>query len=98
MIDDEERLSFLQAVAKKVDNENSQDAYVFALVAVARVKLDLEDLDGARKDLDAAERILDSFDSVENIVHAAYYDANAGYYQVRCSYKLLLCNILANGL
>lgn len=80
--DDEERLSFLQTVAKKADNENSQDAYVFASVAVARVKLDLDDLDGARKDLDAAERILDSFDSVESIVHAAFYDANANYYQV----------------
>lgn len=80
--DDESRLTFLQAVAKKVDNENSQDAYVFALVAVARVKLDLEELDSARKDLDAAERILDSFDSVETVVHAAFYDASATYYQV----------------
>lgn len=82
MIDDEERLTFLQGVAKKVDNENSQDALVYASVAVARVKLDLEDMDGARKDLDTAERILDSFDSVETIVHAAFYDANANYYQV----------------
>lgn len=70
-------------MAKKVDNENSQDALVYASVAVARVKLSLSDLDGARKDLDAAERILDSFDSVETIVHAAFYDANASYYQVR---------------
>ena len=46
------------------------------------MKLELEDLDGARKDLDAAERILDKFDSVETIVHAAFYDANASYYQV----------------
>ncbi|GKT89940.1 LOW QUALITY PROTEIN: putative PCI domain-containing protein [Colletotrichum tofieldiae] len=83
--DDEERLAFLQGVAKKVDNENSQDALVYASVAVARVKLDLEDMDGARKDLDTAERILDSFDSVETIVHAAFYDANANYYQSRAS-------------
>ncbi|KJZ76186.1 hypothetical protein HIM_04268 [Hirsutella minnesotensis 3608] len=79
--DDQERLTFLQSVAKKVDNENSQDALVFASVAVARVKLNLNNLDDARKDLDAAERILDSFDSVETIVHAAFYDANASYYQ-----------------
>jgi 26S proteasome regulatory subunit N9 len=52
-------------------------------VAVARVKLSLNDLDGARKDLDAAEHILDKFDSVEAVVHAAFYDANANYYQVR---------------
>lgn len=62
-------------------------------MAVARVKLDLEDLDGARKDLDKAERILDSFDSVETIVHAAFYDANAGYYQV-CLCSLCRTSIL----
>jgi len=75
-------LAFLQTVVKKVDNENSQDALVFASVAVARVKLSLNELDDARKDLDASERILDTFDSVETIVHAAFYDANASYYQV----------------
>jgi len=73
----------MQAAAKKVDTEDSQDALVFATIAVARVKLDLEDLDGARKDLDNAERILDSFDSVETIVHAAFYGANADYYQAK---------------
>jgi 26S proteasome regulatory subunit N9 len=81
-LDDNERLSFLQSVAKKVDNEHSQDALVYASVAVARVKLNLSDLDGSRKDLDSAEGILDTFDSVETIVHAAFYDANASYYQV----------------
>ncbi|KAK3180371.1 26S proteasome regulatory subunit [Lecanicillium sp. MT-2017a] len=81
--DDQEKLSFLQSVAKKVDTENSQDALVFASVAVAEVKLSLNNLDDARKDLDNAERILDSLDSVEVIVHAAFYDANASYYQVR---------------
>ncbi|KAF4983816.1 hypothetical protein FZEAL_853 [Fusarium zealandicum] len=85
--EDDERLAFLQSVAKKVDNENSQDAYVFALVAVARAKLDLEELDSARKDLDAAERILDSFDSVESVVHAAFYDANAVYYQRKMDFS-----------
>ncbi|KAF7544259.1 hypothetical protein G7Z17_g10093 [Cylindrodendrum hubeiense] len=92
--DDDERLAFLQAVAKKVNNENSQDALVFASVAVARVKLDLDDLDGARKDLDAAEKILDSFDSVETIVHAAFYDANAGYYQRKMDFSNYYRNAL----
>ncbi|OLN87701.1 putative 26S proteasome regulatory subunit rpn9 [Colletotrichum chlorophyti] len=92
--DDEERLAFLQSVAKKVDNENSQDALVYASVAVARVKLDLEDLDGARKDLDTAERILDSFDSVETIVHAAFYDANANYYQRKMDFAAYYRNAL----
>ncbi|UNI17303.1 26S proteasome regulatory subunit [Purpureocillium takamizusanense] len=92
--DDRERLTFLQAVAKKVDNENSQDALVFASVAVARVKLSLNDLDDARKDLDAAERILDTFDSVETIVHAAFYDANASYYQRKMDFANYYRNAL----
>jgi len=69
-------------VAKKVDNPNSQDAYVHATVAVANVKLELKDLEGARKDLDKSEKILDGFDSVETSVHAAFYQNNAQYYQV----------------
>jgi 26S proteasome regulatory subunit N9 len=76
----------MEAVVKKVDNEDSQDALVFATIAVARVKLDLNDLDGARKDLDKAERVLDSFDSVETIVHAAFYGANADYYQAKADF------------
>jgi len=79
--DDNERLEFLQSVAKKVDNKNSQDALVYASVAVARTRLGLNDLENARKDLDEAEQKLDSLDSVEAIVHAAFYDANATYYQ-----------------
>ena len=70
--DSQERLTFLSSVANKVNNPNSQDAYVYATVAVATVKLELEDFDGARKDLDKAEKILDNFDSVETIVHAAF--------------------------
>ncbi|KYK55860.1 proteasome regulatory particle subunit [Drechmeria coniospora] len=85
--DDQERLAFLQSVSKKVDNEDSQDALVFASVAVARVKLSLNRLDDARKDLDAAESILDKFDSVETIVHATFYDANANYYQRKMDFS-----------
>ncbi|KAM0667828.1 hypothetical protein ACQRIT_003014 [Beauveria bassiana] len=84
--DNRERLEFLQSVAKKVDTEDSKDALVFASVAVAQVKLSLNELDEARKDLDAAERVLDSLDSVEVIVHAAFYDANASYYQRRMDF------------
>ena len=71
------------AAANKVNNPNSQDAHVYATVAVATVKLELNDLLGARKELDKAEKILDSFDSVETIVHAAFYRVNAQYFQVR---------------
>ncbi|KAK3906246.1 hypothetical protein C8A05DRAFT_40913 [Staphylotrichum tortipilum] len=92
--DNQERLSFMEAVVKKVDNEESQDALVFATIAVARVKLDLEDLDGARKDLDRAERVLDNFDSVETIVHAAFYGANADYYQAKADFGSYYRNAL----
>lgn len=92
--DNQERLSFMEAVVKKVDHEDSQDALVFATIAVARVKLDLNDLDGARKDLDRAERVLDSFDSVETIVHAAFYGANADYYQAKADFGSYYRNAL----
>ena len=52
LLDSEERLTFLSAVANKVNNANSQDAYVYATVAVARVKLELKDLEGATKELE----------------------------------------------
>jgi 26S proteasome regulatory subunit N9 len=92
--DNQERLAFMEAVAKKVDHEDSQDALVFASIAVARVRLDLTDLDGARKDLDKAERILDTFDSVETIVHAAFYGANADYYQAKSDFGSYYRNAL----
>ena len=80
--DDSERLSFLRDLTKKVNKPSSQDAYVYALVAAAEVKLRLHDLSSARKDLDTAESILDNFDSVETEVHATFYRINASYYQV----------------
>lgn len=72
----------MRGVTKKVDNDNSKDALVYASVFVAQVKLNLNDLEGARTSLDTCEGLLDSFDSVETIVHAAFYDVNANYYQV----------------
>ncbi|KAI9643310.1 26S proteasome regulatory subunit [Ciborinia camelliae] len=92
--DSQERLSFLEAVAKKVDNPHSQDAYVYATVAVATVKLELQDQDGARKDLDKSERILDGFDSVETIVHAAFYRVNGEYYQSKLEFASYYRNAL----
>ena len=79
---------FLTHLTEKVDKPPSQDAYVYALVAVSDVKLRLQDFDSARKDLDKAESILDKFDSIETIVHAAFYKTNASYYKVSfyCAY------------
>lgn len=89
-----ERLQFLETAAAKVDHEDSQDAFVFATIAVARVKLDLKDTDAARADLDRAERILDGFDSVETVVHAAFYGAQADYYQATADFASYYRNAL----
>lgn len=92
--DSHERLSFLEAVATKVNNPNSQDAFVYATVAVATVKLELQQLDEARKDLDNAEKILDNFDSVETVVHASFYRVNAEYYQAKLDFASYYRNAL----
>ena len=78
----------MTTLASKVNKPASQDAYVYATVAVASVKLRMHDFDGTRKQLDEAERILDSFDSVETVVHASFYRVNADYYQVRSFFSL----------
>lgn len=80
--DDQERLAFLTSLAEKVNTEETQDAYVYALADVANVKLRLQILDGAQKDLETCQRILDTFDSVETVVHASFYKVNADYYHV----------------
>ncbi|KAI4290621.1 MAG: hypothetical protein L6R35_000119 [Caloplaca aegaea] len=92
--DDQERLSFLGDLATKVNKPVSQDAYVYALAAVADVKLRVQDFAGARKDLDTAESILDNFDSVETEVHAAFYRTNAGHYQAKAEFGSYYKNAL----
>ncbi|KKA27208.1 hypothetical protein TD95_002104 [Thielaviopsis punctulata] len=92
--DNAERLDFLQTVAKKVDTEDTKDALVYASTAVARVKLNIPDLEGARKDLDNCERILDRLDLVEPVVHATFYDANANYYQHKNDFAAYYRNAL----
>ncbi|KAI1294125.1 hypothetical protein F5Y03DRAFT_399745 [Xylaria venustula] len=92
--DDRERLTFLTDLAKKVDNENSQDAFVYATIAAARVELRLRDSVASRRDLDRAEKILDSFDSVETKVHAAFYQVNADYYKANADFASYYRNAL----
>ncbi|KAH8163256.1 hypothetical protein CIB48_g5009 [Xylaria polymorpha] len=94
MLDDRERLTFLTDLAKKVDHENSQDAFVYATVAAARVELLLRDAAASRRDLDKAEKILDSFDSVETKVHAAFYQVNADYYKANADFASYYRNAL----
>lgn len=92
--DDQERLGFLSALAESVNKPASQDAYVYATVAVASQKLQLHDLDGARKDLDQSEETLDTFDSVETAVHASFYRTNAEYYQAKHEFASYYKNAL----
>jgi 26S proteasome regulatory subunit N9 len=69
-------------VADRVNTPATQDAYVYALVEAAALKLMLGQTEAVRKDLDAAAKILDTFDSVDPTIHAAYYRVNADYYSV----------------
>jgi 26S proteasome regulatory subunit N9 len=85
LVDDQERLVFLKALSDKVNTPASQDAFVYATVAVASIQLQLGEVEDARKKLDDSEKVLDSFDSVETVVHAAFYRVNAEYYKVRLS-------------
>lgn len=80
--DEDDRLDFLTSLAKSVNKPASQDAYVYATVAVAGIQLKQGDYDGARKKLDECEQILETFDSVEQSVHASFYKASAEYYKV----------------
>ncbi|KAK7546735.1 hypothetical protein IWX49DRAFT_589110 [Phyllosticta citricarpa] len=89
-----ERLKFLESLADKVNKSSSQDAYVYAIVVVASVQLQLQDPPSARKKLDEAEHILDSFDTVETEVHAAFYRVNAEYYKSQQEFAAYYKNAL----
>ena len=77
-----------------MDKPASQDAFVYATVAVGSVKLRLQDFTGARKELDKAEKILDQFDSVETIVHASFYRVNADYFHAKLEFASYYKNAL----
>ncbi|KAL9094811.1 MAG: hypothetical protein Q9165_002760 [Trypethelium subeluteriae] len=90
----EQRLGFLSSLAERVNKPSSQDAFVYASVAAASIKLRLEHFQDARQDLDHAESILDSFDSVETVVHASFYEVNADYYHARQEFAAYYRNAL----
>jgi hypothetical protein len=72
----------MRNIVERVNTPETQDAYVYALVETASLKLLLGEGDVVRKDLDAASKILDSFDSIDTIIHAAFYRVNADYFSV----------------
>ncbi|ORY15899.1 hypothetical protein BCR34DRAFT_622695 [Clohesyomyces aquaticus] len=92
--DDKDRLTFVSALANSVNKPASQDAYVYATVAVASIQLRLGEYDEARKKLDECEKILDGFDSVETVVHASFYRANAEYYKSKHEFAAYYKNAL----
>ncbi|KAK9326281.1 hypothetical protein V1517DRAFT_312297 [Lipomyces orientalis] len=92
--DKSEALEFMTALAEKVNTPASQDAYVYAQIETARVKLQIQDVDGARVTLDAAGATLDKFDSVESIINAAYYSVNADYYKAKADFAAYYRNSL----
>ncbi|KAF2197662.1 hypothetical protein GQ43DRAFT_195470 [Delitschia confertaspora ATCC 74209] len=92
--DDKERLRFVSALAERVNTPASQDAFVYATVAVASIQLRLGNYEGARKKLDECEQILDTFDSVETVVHANFYRANAEYYKAKHEFASYYKNAL----
>jgi 26S proteasome regulatory subunit N9 len=77
-------------LSKRVNKPASQDAYVFAQVAVSLTFMNMKDLPKSRELLDECEKILDGFDSVETVVHASFYRQNASYYKVYLLSLLLL--------
>jgi hypothetical protein len=70
------------SIAEKVNTPATQEAYIYALIETASLKLLQGQVDSVRKDLDAANRILDTFDSVDTVIHAAFYRVSADYYSV----------------
>lgn len=81
-LDTSEALEFLTSLVEKVNTDATQDAYVYALVETAALKLAIGQGETVRKDLDAANKILETFDSVDPIIHAAFYRVSADYYSV----------------
>src|SRR6202035_915314 len=88
-LDTAEALEFTSTLVEKVNTPATQDAYVYALVEAASLKLLLGQGESVRKDLDGAAKILDTFDSVDPVIHAAYYRVNADYYSVILSLMTL---------
>lgn len=92
IVDTTEALEFMTTITEKVSS--SPEAYVYASVETASLKLALGQTEIVRKDLDAASTILDTFDSIEPVIHAAYYRVNADYYSVKLDYTNYYHNAL----
>jgi 26S proteasome regulatory subunit N9 len=72
-VDNESSLSLLEDVDKRVLEQGSQEAHVYATIEIASLLLQMANVERAQKLLGEASVILDTFDSVERGIHAAYY-------------------------
>lgn len=92
--DSAEALTFLSSLADKVDTPETWDAHVFAHIEIARVKLHLKDIDGAKSLLDSATKTLDKIDSVDPAINAAYYGVWSEYYKTTADFTAYYRNAL----
>ena len=72
----------MTGITEKVNTPATQDAYVYALIETASLKLLKGQIETVQKELDKANKILDTFDSVDAVIHAAFYRVSADYYSV----------------
>ncbi|CAN6640847.1 26S proteasome regulatory subunit Rpn9p [Trichomonascus vanleenenianus] len=70
------------------------EAHVYAEIELARAKLQLNDLEGARALLDKAQNVLDKYDSVEQLINAAFYAVNSEYYKSKADFTTYYRNAL----
>jgi 26S proteasome regulatory subunit N9 len=90
-----EALTFVTDMAEKVNTPESQDAYVYAQIEIARVKLNLHDLDGAKTLLDEAGKSLDNIVVTDsNLINGAFYDVSSEYYKLKADFTTYYRNSL----
>jgi 26S proteasome regulatory subunit N9 len=80
-------LEFLQQLATKMDNADSQEAYVFIKMEAAHFQLVVGDVEGTKSAMDKCGKILDTFNTVEKDVHASYYRVCGDFYKVSVNSK-----------
>ncbi|KTW29183.1 hypothetical protein T552_01140 [Pneumocystis carinii B80] len=89
-----ESLEFLSFILEKVNAPATKDAYVYASIETAHMKLLCGDLDGSFELLNKSSKILDELDSVDPIIYASFYRVNADYYKFKADYGLFYRNSL----
>ncbi|KAG4303961.1 hypothetical protein PORY_002614 [Pneumocystis oryctolagi] len=89
-----EAIKFLSSLLDNVNTPTTKDAYVYALIEIARIKMLCGDLDSCYELLSKSSKILDELDSVDPIIYALFYRVNADYYKSKANYGLFYKNSL----